>query len=128
MNFFDAKIIKSGRSLKVDAGSFKVDVPKDRNKAYTPYVDKDVIFGIRPEDIHDTKYTPPNIKPSNVDAEVDVVELMGNEIVGYLKSGTQNFVARVDPRSEYSLGEKVKVAFNVDNLHIFDKETEKAVR
>ena len=128
MNFFDAKIVKSGRSLKVDAGSFKVDVPKDRTKAYTPYIDKEITLGIRPEDIHDTKFTPPNIKPSTVDAEVDVVELMGNEIVGYLKSGSHNFVARVDPRSEYKLGEKVKVAFNVDNLHIFDNETEKAVR
>jgi multiple sugar transport system ATP-binding protein len=128
MNFFDAKVVKEKSKLMVDAGSFKVDVPKERVKAYSDYVGKDVTFGIRPEDIHDTKFTPPNIKPSIVEAEVDVVELMGNEIVGYLKSGSQNFVARVDPRSEYKIGEKVKVAFDVENLHVFDKETEQAVR
>ena len=128
MNFFDAKVVKANGALKVDTGSFQLDVPKERKKTYSAYVDKVVTLGIRPEDIHDRNFTPPNIKPSMVEAEVDVVELMGNEIVGYLKSGSQEFVARVDPRSEYKIGEKVKVAFNVGNLHIFDKETELAVR
>lgn len=128
MNFFDAKVVKANGKLKVATDSFKVDVPKDRKKAYSAYVDKSVTLGIRPEDIHDTKFTPPNIKTSKIEAEVDVVELMGNEIVSYLKSGSLNFVARVDPRSEYKIGEKVKVAFNMDGLQLFDKETEEAIR
>ena len=61
------------------------------------------------------------IHGETVSAKVDVVELMGNEILVYLvgDKGT-NFVGRVDPRSKYTIGEKVEVIFNMDNCHIFD--------
>ncbi len=128
MNFFDAKVVKGTGKLVVDAGAFKLDVPKKYNKVYTPYVGNAVTLGIRPEDIHNTKFLPPNITPAKVEGKVDVIELMGNEIVAYLASGNQSYVARVDPRSDYKLGEKVQVTFNVDNMHLFDNATEKAIR
>jgi len=43
-------------------------------------------------------------------------------------AGSQNFVARVDPRTTYKVGDQVQVAFNMDKFHIFDPETELAVR
>jgi multiple sugar transport system ATP-binding protein len=128
MNFFDAKLSKIDGGLAVDTGSFKVDVPKSRNKSYEPFVGKPITLGIRPDDIHDGKFTPPNISPSKVDAKVEVVELMGNEIVAYLKSGKNSYVARVDPRSDFKFGDKVEAVINADNMHLFDKETEKAIR
>lgn len=128
MNFFDAKIAKANGKLVVDTGDFHIDVPKTHNKAYDSHVGKAVTFGIRPEDIHNSQFTPPNIIPSKVEAEIEVVELMGNEIVAYLKNGSASFVARVDPRSKYNFGDKVQTVFNVENMHIFDKETEQAIR
>ncbi len=53
---------------------------------------------------------------------------MGNEIFVYLKTGEQSYVARVDPRSRYSLGDDVQMVFNMENMHIFDRETELAIR
>lgn len=128
MNFFDAKIVNGKSGFKIDAGSFLVDVPKKRSQLYEKYIDRAVIFGIRPEDIHDSDFTPANIKPAKVKAKVEVVELMGNEIVAYLKSGENEFVARVDPRSKYTFGDDIQVAFNIDNVHVFDKATEVAIR
>jgi multiple sugar transport system ATP-binding protein len=128
MNFFDGKVAKANGKLVVDTGNFKVDVPKKRNKAYEPYVGKAVTLGIRPEDIHNSKFTPPDITPSKVEAQVDVVELMGNEIVAYLKNGSDDFVARMDPRSQLSYGGKMQSVFNVENMHIFDKDSEEAIR
>jgi multiple sugar transport system ATP-binding protein len=87
-----------------------------------------VTLGIRPDDIHDSKFTPPNISPSKVQANVEVVEIMGNEIVAYLKTGKDSYVARVDPRSDYKFGDKVEAVMNADNIQMFDKETEKAIR
>jgi len=127
MNFFEAKLEKADGGLVADTGSFKVAVPKSRSKAYEAYVGKSVTLGIRPEDIHDSKFTPADIVPSKVEAKVDIVELMGNEIVAYLKSGQDDFVARIDPRSEYKVGNKVQVVFNADNMHLFDKDTEQAI-
>ena len=59
---------------------------------------------------------------------MDVTELMGNEIFVYLKAGENSFVARVDPRTRCHIGDQITVVFNMDNMHIFDQETEKAIR
>jgi hypothetical protein len=45
-----------------------------------------------------------------------------------MKNGDHSFVARVDPRSRYQMGEKTAMMFNMANMHLFDAETEKAVR
>ena len=128
MNFFPATLRKDDSRLVVDAGTFTVQVPPDRAAAYMPYAGKQVIFGIRPEDIHNPQYAPAAISAQPVDAHVDVTELMGNEIFLYLKNGDHNFVARVDPRTRFQMGDNAQMVFNMDNMHIFDRETEHAVR
>ena len=128
MNFFSAKLMKDGEKLYVDGGSFSVNIPAERVATYTPYVGKDVIFGIRPDDIHNPLFVPPGIVAQPVEAKVDVTELMGNEIIVYLTSGDHSFVARVDPRTRWHMGDPITVKFNMENVHIFDKDTEKAIR
>ena len=46
----------------------------------------------------------------------------------YLLSGKNSFVARVDPRSSHRIGAEVEIAFNMDNFHIFDAQSELAIR
>jgi len=128
MNFFKARLKKADGKLVVDTGSFSVPVPADRNKAYEAYVDKPVVFGIRPEDIFNPAFVPPGIIAAKVDAKIDVTELMGNEIWIYLVSGENNIVARVDPRTDFHIGDKVQVAFNMNKVHLFDLDTEQAIR
>lgn len=128
MNFFPATVLQESGNLIVDGGSFKVKIPDQRKGAYQGVVGKPVIFGIRPENIHNPMFLPSDISAQPVDAVVDVTELMGNEIFVYLKTGDNSFVARVDPRTRYQINDKVQVMFNMDNMHIFDRETEQAVR
>jgi multiple sugar transport system ATP-binding protein len=128
MNFFNAKMVQDDGKLYVDGESFKVQVPEARTDVYGPYAGKEVIFGIRPEDIHNPEFASPGIIAQPVNAKIDVTELMGNEIFVYLKVGEDIPVARVDPRSRYSIGDDVQVVFNVDNMHLFDKDTEMAIR
>jgi multiple sugar transport system ATP-binding protein len=120
MNFFDGKIVMEGDDMIVDLGSFKVKVPKKRQEVYEGLVDHNVIFGIRPEDIHNPAYAPPSIIAEPVEVKVDVTELMGNEIFLYLVNGDHNFVARVDPRTRVEMGDSLTVSFNMNNMHIFD--------
>ena len=127
MNFFDAHVRQNG-GLKVEAGNFTVAIPQKHVGAFENYVDKPVTFGVRPEDIHNPDFPPPNITPAPVNAKVEVTELMGNEIFAYFNTGGQSFVGRVDPRSQYGLDQEVQVVFNMDNMHIFDNETELAIR
>ncbi len=128
MNFFPGKLYKDNGKLAVDADDFIVHIPAKKAAPYEAHVDKKVIFGIRPENIHDADFVPPNIDAEKVKVKVDVTELMGNEILVYLLSGKNSFVARVDPRSSLRLGQDSHVMFNMDNFHIFDASTEEAIR
>ncbi len=128
MNFFQGTLRRDNSHIFVDGGSFKVQIPENRNDTYADHLDKQIIFGIRPEDIHNPNFTPPGIIPQPVESTVDVTELMGNEIFVYLKTGENVCVARVDPRSQYKVNDDVQVVFNMENMHIFDQETEEAIR
>ena len=71
---------------------------------------------------------PADIFPQSVEGRVDVTELMGNEIFMYVSVGEAMFVARVDPRSKVAMGDRAQVVFNMNNMHLFDPDTERAIR
>jgi multiple sugar transport system ATP-binding protein len=87
-----------------------------------------VAFGIRPEDIHDREFAPPGITAEYINTQVDVTELMGSEVYLYLLTGSKTFIARVDPRTSARVGQKMDVAFNMDNVHFFSRENEATIR
>jgi multiple sugar transport system ATP-binding protein len=128
MNFFTGKLVKDDGKVIVDTGAFHVQVPAEKVDTFAPHVGKPVVFGMRPEDIHNPDFTPPGIIPQAVPGKVEVTELMGNEIFLHLTSGEHSFVARVDPRSRYQMGDDVTLTFNMDNMHVFDQATEQAIR
>lgn len=128
MNFFPGKLRKDNGKLVIDTGDFAIAIPSKKAKPYENLVGKDIIFGIRPENIHDADFIPSNIDTEKVAVKVDLTELMGNEILLYMVSGKNTFVARVDPRSKLRVGQQAEVAFDMDNFHIFDAATEEAIR
>jgi multiple sugar transport system ATP-binding protein len=127
MNFFDATLVEQDGKLFVDAGTFKLQVPEIKKANYLPHKGKKVVFGIRPEDIYTAQYAAPGIIPAPLTADVDVTELMGNEIFIYLLSGKKPFIARVDPRTRVRPGDQIDLTINMDNMHIFDPQTEKTL-
>jgi multiple sugar transport system ATP-binding protein len=124
MNFLNATLREDGGNLIVDTGVFQVTVPARKAEPFKSHVGKKVVFGIRPEDIHDAEYQPPGITPAMVEANVDVVEQMGNEMILYLEQGGTNFIARTDPRTRARVGGRVGMVIDVDNMHLFDTDTE----
>jgi multiple sugar transport system ATP-binding protein len=128
MNFFDAKISRSDSTLFVDAGAFAVPIPADKAQRFSSRVGKDIIFGIRPEHVHDPQFAPPGITAARVETRVDVTEPMGNEVFLYLVSGEHTFIARVDPRTRARMGDRLEVSFDMSQIHVFDRDTQVAVR
>ena len=125
MNFFDATLVESDGKLEINTGGFRLEVPPEKAKIWQPHKGKEVIFGIRPEDIHAKPYVPPDILEADMTATVDVTELMGNEIFLYLLTkDNKPFIARVDPRVRVHPGDEVELAVNMANAHIFDPKTE----
>ncbi len=128
MNFFSGKLRKEGSKYFVETSSFSVEVPSGRGDSFKKMEGQSIVLGIRPEDVYNPAFLPPAIHAEKVECKVDVIELMGNEIFLYLMAGNQTFVARVDPRSDYRVGDKVQVAFNMDKCHLFDPQSELAIR
>ena len=128
MNFFNARLDRADGGLVIDAGAFQVPIPDDKVDMYGPRAGNQVVFGIRPDDIHDPLFAPPGIHAASVEVQVDVTELMGNEVIVYVLSGDYQYLARLDPRTGFRVGNQVQVVFNMTNMHIFDRETEAAIR
>jgi multiple sugar transport system ATP-binding protein len=127
MNFFDATLVDADGKLTVETTvGFRLAVPPQSVDMFKKATGQKVIFGLRPEDIHDPHFLPANIKTSAaIEADVDVVEQMGNEKIIYLASGNKTFVARMDPRTQAAVGQHIPLIINMDNMHLFDAKTEK---
>ena len=133
MNFFNAKLEREGQDVVAKFGTNKIVVPNSKVSKLVSedYIGKEVYLGIRPENIDDSDAVTSALANATIEADVEVTELMGSETYLYLKtSGTENdtnVVARVDPRSRSRAGERIQIAFEVNHLHFFDKETEKTI-
>jgi len=127
MNFFEVKVAAAGEGLLLEAGSFRVPVPRERAPALADWNGKTVILGIRPEDIHDSLFLPPGLPVSLVKAKVDVTELLGNEVLLHMLVEDRPFLARVDSRTRAKPGQEIDTAFNMSKMHVFDPATEKAI-
>jgi multiple sugar transport system ATP-binding protein len=128
MNFIDAKLAKKGSSYYVEFGGFTIDVPETKvTPELAEYVGKEVILGIRPENVHDEQMYLSNATTGIADCDVDITEMMGAETYLYLTCGGSPVIARVSPRSTAKAGDKIKVAFDPTKIHLFDKETEETI-
>ena len=126
MNFAEATVTKGGKALKFD--KYELPLPADKAEALKAYDGKEVVFGIRPEHVHDEPdFLEKAPKDAIMDASVDVTELMGAEIYLYVNINGASITARVDPASKAKPGDTIKIAFDLSRIHIFDKETEKTI-
>ena len=146
MNFFTGKLVGTKEKVYVEFGVDKIVLPKEKVKLIVNLdkylnTDKEIIFGIRPEDISDSAEVINEGKLPTIEVGVDVVEALGAETLLYCTTGKEtteseenqvksiddevsNLIAKVDSRSTTKLGQKIKIAIDVNHCHIFDKQTE----
>ncbi len=126
MNFFTGKI--EGKYFTIE--DVKLEVPEEKLKMLRDqgYDKKEVILGVRPEDIYDDSVVLENSQDTTLEVEVNVAELMGSEIILYSKVENQDFVARVDSRYNITAGDSVKLSFDLNKAHFFDAETEERIK
>jgi len=124
MNFFDGTVKLEDGAMKIDTSSFTLTLPPSKASLYKAANNERVTLGIRPEDIHDVDFQPGGITPAIVEANVEVVEQMGNEMILYLEDKGKSYIARTDPRTKATVGKRMGFALNLDNLHLFDAQSE----
>jgi len=109
-------------------------VPNRFKDFIAPYSGKQLIFGLRPQDIHDERFAKGMLDEDespedlvSVRTRIDVVEPMGSEVYLYLLNGQNSIISRVDDRTDVQPGFILDVAFNMDKMHAFDPETQLSV-
>ena len=129
MNFLDGTLIKKGDLYGIDLGGDVIPLPKEKTAdgKLDSYVGKKIKMGIRPEDIDDEPEFMAKHTDCQLDAKVDVSEMMGAEIYLYLTYQGQNLMARVPPTSKSRRGDKIVVAMDTNKIHLFDPESEKTL-
>ncbi|MGD9402474.1 MAG: sn-glycerol-3-phosphate ABC transporter ATP-binding protein UgpC [bacterium] len=125
MNFAHGKMAGDGEAV-FEEGTFNVPLPAEIRGKLADYKGKDIIFGVRPEDLH---ARPPEGagEPVSFKATVEVVEPMGNEIFVYVTTGNTPAVARLTTRKEITPGSQIELFIDMRRIHFFDAGSEATI-
>ena len=128
MNFLDGVVSIQGEIAYVKVADQQIELPPAKSKKLIEgkYDGKTVTIGIRPEDVDDSEMFV-NVAKATFESTINVYELLGAEVFLYFDIAGQPVTARVDARTTARPGDKVKVGFDVEKIHVFDKETEKVI-
>jgi len=128
MNFIDAVLNTDSKGYYLEVGEDKLYLPADKAKdEIKEYVGKPVKFGVRPEDIYDDEAFLNANPDSVISTNVEVSELMGSEVYLYLTYADNTLTARVAPTTKSRTGDSIKVGLDMNNIHLFDVETENTI-
>lgn len=124
INLITGRIVRKERKYYFDEGRFQVKLVEEMHKPIAPYEGKEVIFGIRAEEIYDRLFVSEAASDNTVRVVCEVVEPLGSEVYLYLNSGKNTFIARVGAHNRPEVNRDMDVVFNMSKAHFFDRETE----
>lgn len=126
MNFLDAVCAVEGDKVSLKFGNSAILLPPAKGKKLIDgkYNGKTVVLGIRPEDVDDSQLALDTHKDSTFNTKVTGYELLGSEVLLYYTVNGSSMTAKVDSRTTARIGDSIKLAMDIDKIHVFDKETE----
>jgi len=132
MNFFHGSLQQlNGETWFVEQGAedkaMKLRLTESLSRMGKAFLGKKIVFGLRPENIHDTLRLSKPDASTTVSTHLEVSEPMGSETYLYLNSVSHSFVARVDSSDRFKIHERVNLTFDVSKGHLFDPDTELAL-
>ena len=117
INFLEGRIIKRERKYYFDEGKFQVKIVEDMIPKISPYEGREIIFGIRAEDIYDKLFVSQASPDNTIQAVCEVVEPMGSEVYLYLNTGRHNFIARVGAHDRPEVNRDMDLVFDMSKVH-----------
>ncbi len=124
MNFTKAHLQQEDEQIFLIVEDNKLPIPQSKYEKLSPHVGKDIIWGIRPEDIQDVAFAKEENKRYILKGVIEVSEPMGSEIMIHIKVGNTVLGARIDSHSSAKIGSELEVAVDMEKMHIFDVNTE----
>ena len=129
INFLPATVVSEGGETLLAYDTVRIPVSKDQAKKLTErkMEGKEVVIGVRPENISYEQEQIEKWGTPSFDAKAEVTEIMGAESYVYLTNKLDNITIRVNGNSSVKPNQVVKLAFNGEKIHVFDKVTEETI-
>ncbi|MCL4459578.1 MAG: ABC transporter ATP-binding protein [Chloroflexi bacterium] len=127
MNFFDARLTGTREEMYIDGGTYRLKVPEEKTLKLAGHLGREIILGIRPEDISDRALYRGPLEDRTIKVKVDVVEEMGSEKYVYFLTGDKSFIARMDPQTQLWPGQDAEVVVDMSRMHAFERQTQEAL-
>ncbi len=127
MNFMKGKISRADGRFYFDEGNLRVRLVKEMEKKLAPFTGKEVIFGIRSEDIYDKLFVSDAPAENIVKVTCEVIEPMGSEVYLYLNTGKHSFIARVGAHDRPEVNQDIDLVFDMSKVHFFNTDTEETI-
>ncbi|TXL70657.1 sn-glycerol-3-phosphate ABC transporter ATP-binding protein UgpC [Vineibacter terrae] len=125
MNFATVSLAEHDGAVWVEGPDFRIRPPQSSAGRLRGHAGRQVVLGIRPEDLRVANGSDP--ADLGFDAVVEVTEQLGSEILLDVKAGPASMVASVEPTVPAKVGDRLRLALNPDRLHFFDTQTEAAI-
>ena len=126
MNFINCTLVEDEKRLCLDAKEFKIFLPAKMPSELKNYIGAEVIMGIRPEDLYESKSARGPAQENAVRVTLDLVEPVGPYLLLHSKAGKIPLVATVKD-TKAKMGQEVIMEMTPDKIHIFDKKTTKSI-
>ena len=125
MNFVTGRYIDGKFVIEADKTQRRIEVElTDELRANIQgYEGEEVVFGIRPEDIHIDGPIVERYPNSQADIECDVVELLGHELILYGYLNGQRITVKTSAIHDIQVHDKVRLTFDLNKAHFFDPTT-----
>lgn len=127
MNFMNGKIVKDNDGLYFDEGNFRIKILDEMYEKLKDYVGKDIVFGIRPENIYDKLFASYATADNTLSVLCEVMETMGAQNHLHFSTGKHTFIAVVEASNKPSIGSMVEVVFDMRKVHFFDLSNERII-
>ena len=129
MNFIDAIPEKKGNDvwLNFHGQGIKLPAEKAQKLVDAGAIGKEVVLGIRPEDIHEKAEARQggfDTFSQGIVERVDSRELLGSEVILYFRESERNHCVRLSPDNNTAAGESIELYFDPEKIHVFDLETQ----
>jgi multiple sugar transport system ATP-binding protein len=127
MNFLPCQLVQNGSGISVRlSDKLTFPIPESRAGRYRPNVGREMLFGLRPEDIIEKRG---DLEPGRVpfDVQLDVVEPMGMETMVYFIVDAVEVCGRVNPEAARKAGEMMSLVADLNHMHLIDPRTDQVL-
>ncbi len=127
MNFINGKVIKKNGKFYFDEGTFQVKVVDTMMDKLAAFLNKEVIFGVRPEDIYNKLFVSDAPPENTITVNCEVVEPMGSEVYLHVTTGRNLLVAKVGGHDKPQVNQDIDLVLDMSKVHFFDKGSDETI-